>query len=174
MFDKFCNDYGNLVFLPNSEKCWFDRNQVEFLGYMISLEGISIDPKKVQMVLDWKTPGLVRDLQCFLGFANFYHNFIRSYSKVALPLTKLSQKNQTFVCMTSASDAFDSLKQAFTSAPILVHVDLEKPFIIEVDTFDFALGSVVSQIAHDEKLHPIAFHSRKFEPVEINYENHDK
>ena len=67
------------------EKCCFDRNQVEFLGYMVSPEGIFMDPKKVQTILDWKTPGSVRDLQCFLGFANFYHKFIKIYSKVVLP-----------------------------------------------------------------------------------------
>ena len=156
------------------EKCCFDRNQVEFLGYVVSPEGISMDPKKVQTVLDWKTPGSVRDLQCFLGFANFYRKFIKSYSQVVLPLTELTQKNRPFVWTSSAAKAFDSLKQAFTSAPILVHVDLEKPFIIEADASDFALGSVLSQIAHDEKLHPVAFHSRKFEPAEINYEIHDK
>ena len=66
------------------------------------------------------------------------------------------------------------MKEAFTSAPILMHADLSKPFIIEVDAFDFSLGCILSQIGDDEKLHPTAFHSRKFEAVKINYEIHDK
>ena len=70
--------------------------------------------------------------------------------------------------------AFESLKKAFTSAPILGHVDPEKPFIIEADASDFALGSILSQQGNDEKLHPVAFHSRKFDAAEINYEIHDK
>ena len=70
--------------------------------------------------------------------------------------------------------AFESLKKAFTSAPILAHVDPEKPFIIEADASDFALGSILSQQGDDEKLHPVAFHSRKFDAAEINYEIHDK
>ena len=65
-------------------------------------------------------------------------------------------------------------EQAFTSAPILLHADLEKPFIIEADASNFAIGSILSQVGDDGKLHPIAFHSRKFEAVEINYEIHDK
>jgi hypothetical protein len=156
------------------EKCCFDRDQVEFLGYVVTPKGISMDPKKVQTILDWKTPCSVRDVQCFLGFANFYRKFIKNYSKVILPLTELTQKNQSFLWTTSASNAFDKLKQAFTSAPILIHVDLEKPFFIEADASDYALGSILSQIGDDDKAHPIAFHSRKFEPAEINYEIHDK
>ena len=70
--------------------------------------------------------------------------------------------------------AFKSLKKAFTSTLILAHVDPEKPFIIKADTSDFALGSILSQRGNDEKLHPVAFHSRKFDAAEINYEIHDK
>jgi hypothetical protein len=70
--------------------------------------------------------------------------------------------------------AFENLKKAFTSAPILAHIDLEKPFILEADASDFALGSTLSQPSNDEKLHPVAFHSRKFDAAEINYEIHDK
>ena len=69
---------------------------------------------------------------------------------------------------------FDGIKQAFTSAPVLAHVDLQKPFIIEADASDFALGSILSQQGDDEKLHPVAFHSRKFDTAESNYEIHDK
>ena len=70
--------------------------------------------------------------------------------------------------------AFESLKKAFTSTPILAHVDTEKPFIIEADASDFALGSILSQQGDDEKLHLVAFHSRKFDAAKINYEIHDK
>jgi hypothetical protein len=156
------------------EKCKFDENQVEFLGYVVSHEGISMDPFKIQTVLDWQTPCSLRDVQCFLGFANFYRKFIKNYSKIVMPLTELTQKNKPFTWNANATKAFDALKQAFTSAPILMHADLSKPFIIEADASDFALGSILSQTADDGKLHPVAFHSRKFEAAEINYEIHDK
>ena len=76
------------------EKCSFDQRQVEFLGYVVSSNGISMDQAKVQTVLDWQTPLSVRDVQCFLGFANFYRKFIKDYSKIVLPLTELTQMNQ--------------------------------------------------------------------------------
>ena len=84
----------------------------------------------------------VRDVQCFLGFANFYQKFIHDYSKLYLPLTQLTRKGQSFVWSEEPDRAFESLKKAFTSAPILAHVDPEKPFIIEADASDFALGSI--------------------------------
>ena len=156
------------------EKCCFDRNEVEFLGYVVSPKGISMDPTKVQTVLEWQTPCSVRDVQCFLGFANFYRKFIKNYSDIVFPLTQLTRKDQTFSWNSSASKAFENLKRAFTCAPILVHVDLAKPFIMEADASDFALGSILSQMGDNAKWHPVAFHSRKFEPAEINYEIHDK
>ena len=91
-----------------------------------------------------------------------------------LPLTQLTKKNQAFVWIPEADKAFTQLKEAFTLAPVLAHIDPEKPFNIEADASDFALGSILSQPGEDGHLHPIAFHSRKFNVVEINYEAHDK
>ena len=91
-----------------------------------------------------------------------------------LPLTQLTKKNQAFVWTPEADKAFTQLKEAFTSAPVLAHVDPEKPFIIEADASDFALGSILSQPGEDGHLHPVAFHSRKFNVAEINYEVRDK
>ena len=147
---------------------------MEFLGYVVSSDGIAMDPMKVQAILEWQTPLSVRDVQCFLGFANFYRKFIKDYSKFVLPLTQLTHKDQPFIWSLHAAEAFESLKQAFTTAPILAHVDPTKRFILEADASDFALGSVLSQNGDDGQLHPIAFHSRKFEVAEINYEIHDK
>ena len=163
-----------MVFIAKLEMCSVDCNQVEFLGYVISSEGISMDPAKVQTVLEWQTPRSLRDVQCFLGFANFYRKFIQDYSKLILLLTQLTKKGQSFVWTKEADMAFEGLKKSFTSALVLAHVDPQKPFIIEADTHDFALGSILSQQGDDEKLHPLAFHSRKFDAAEINYEIHDK
>jgi hypothetical protein len=90
-----------------------------------------------------------------------------------LPLTQLTSKGQTFVWSEEADRTFENLKEAFTSAPILAHIDLEKPFILEADTSNFELGSILSQQDNDENLHPVAFHSRKFDATKINYEIHD-
>ena len=89
-------------------------------------------------------------------------------------LTQLTQKVQPFIWSSDAAEAFESLKQAFTTTPILAHVDPTKRFILEADASNFALRSVLSQTGDDERLHLVAFHSRKFEATEMNYEIHDK
>ena len=110
----------------------------------------------------------------FFRIANFYRKFIQDYSKLIFLLTQLTKKGQSFVWTNATNTTFMDLKKAFTSALILVHVDPQKPFIIEVDASDFALSSILSQQDDDKKLHPVAFHSHKFDTVEINYKVHDK
>ena len=108
-------------------------------------------------------------MQCFLGFKNFYRKFIHDYSKLILPLTQLTKKGQSFVWTKEATTTFEGLKKAFTSAPVLGNVDSQKPFIIEADASNFA-----REQGDDENLHPVAFHSRKFDTIEINYAICDK
>jgi len=150
--------------------------EVEFLGYVIGRNGIRISDEKVQAVLDWKTPRSLTEVQSFLGFANFYQRFILNYSRVARPLTELTKKEsrKEWAWNQEAETAFRKLKHRFTTAPILAHFEPKKPVIIEMDTSDFALGAVLSQQSEEGRLHPVAFHSRKFQPTEINNEIHDK
>jgi len=156
------------------EKCVWQAQEVEFLGYVIGREGIKMSNDKVQTVLDWKVPKSITEVQSFLGFANFYRRFIQDYSKIARPLTELTKKTEKWEWNYEAGRAFEELKQRFTSAPILSHFDAQKPVIIETDASDFAIGAVLSQRDNEGRLHPVAFHSRKFQPAEINYEIHDK
>jgi hypothetical protein len=132
-----------------------------------------MDPKKIQTVTEWKKPATVRDVQCFLGFVNFYRIFIRNYSKIAAPLTRLTRKDK-LEWNVEADQTFETLKKAFTTAPILMHPNFQKLFCLETDASDFALGAVLSQPNKDGRLHPVAFHSQKFIAIEINYEIHDK
>ena len=155
------------------EKCVFHQPQVEFLGYIISREGLSMDPKKIEAIISKKRPLTVRDVQCFLGFANFYQIFIQNYSKNGAPLTKLTCKDR-LEWSVKADQTFEALQKAFSTMPILIHPDFQKLFFLENDASDFALGTVLSQPSEDGHLHPIAFHSRKFMATEINYEIHDK
>jgi hypothetical protein len=155
------------------EKCLFHQTEMEFLGFIATTEGLKMDPKKVEAIMSWEAPKTVRDVQCFLGFANFYRIFIKNYSQVAAPLTRLTCKDK-LEWGPQAEKAFQTLKMAFTTAPILVHPDFAKAFYLETDASDFALGAVLSQMGGDGKLHPVAFYSRKFSAAEINYEIHDK
>ena len=157
------------------EKCEFDKDSVEFLGYIISQNGLGMDKKKVESLQSWRRPNSVKELQSFLGFANFYRAFIKNYSGIASPLIALTRKDQEFHWNDEAEAAFRRLKSLFTSAPILAHADPARPFVVETDGSDFALGAVLSQVQEcDGLLHPVAFYSRKFTPAEINYEIYDK
>jgi len=158
------------------EKCVWKAEEVEFLGYVIGRDGIKMAKEKVEAVLEWKPPKSLTEVQSFLGFANFYRRFIQDYSRVARPLTELTkkEKKEEWSWNPEAQAAFEELKQRFTTAPILAHFDPVKKVIIETDASDFALGVVLSQRDEENRLHPVAFHSRKFQPAEINYEIHDK
>ncbi|KAK3515288.1 hypothetical protein QTP70_013484 [Hemibagrus guttatus] len=155
-----------------AEKCLFHQPTVQFLGYVIDRSGVRMDEKKVTAVRDWPTPTTVKELQRFLGFANFYRRFIRGYSSVTSPLTNLLRnKPKTLVWTPAATHAFQMLKQAFTTAPLLVHPDPELPFIVEVDASTTGVGAVLSQQqGNPRKLHPCAFFSRKLNPAEVNYD----
>ena len=156
------------------QKCQFHKSKVSFLGFMISSEGVHMDPTKVDAVLGWERPQSAHDIQVFLGFANFYRRFIKNYSKIAAPLTSLTRKEAKFKWSREAEDSFSSLKHAFCTAPILRHFDVNKPAIIEVDASDFAYGGILSQHGDDGHLYPCAFISKKFNAAELNYEIYDK
>jgi len=132
--------------------------------------------EKVQVVLEWKTLESLMEVQSFLGFANFYQRFIQNYSQVARHLMELTkkEKKEDWVWNQEAQTAFEELKRRFTTALILAHFDPTRQVIIESDASDIALGAVLSQRDEANGLHPVAFHTRKFQPAEINYEIHDK
>jgi len=114
------------------------------------------------------------EVQSFLEFTNFYWHF-KDYSRVARPLTELTKGNEkVWWWNPQVEEAFQELKQQFTMAPILAHFDATKHVIIETDASDFAIGAILSQIDKEGRLHPVAFHSRKFQLAEINYKIHDK
>ncbi|MBN6743059.1 hypothetical protein JKG47_21740 [Acidithiobacillus sp. MC6.1] len=98
-----------------------------------------MDPSKVEAVLSWPEPGSVKEVQSFLGFANFYRRFIEGYSRVAQPLTELTRKDQAWTWTEKAREAFDALKERFTTAPILVTFDPERQIILKTDVLDFTI-----------------------------------
>jgi len=156
------------------EKCVWKAQEVEFLGYIIGRNGIRMSEEKVEAILGWKTPESLTETQSFLGFANFYRRFIQDYSRVARPLTELTKKDKEWNWNAEADAAFAELKKRFTTAPILAHFDSAKEVIIETDASDFVIGAILSQRDEERRLHPVAFHSRKFQPAEINYKIYDK
>ncbi|KAJ8333610.1 hypothetical protein SKAU_G00416180 [Synaphobranchus kaupii] len=158
-----------------AEKCSFHVSSVPFLGFIIEEGSIRADPAKVKAVTEWPQPSSRKHLQQFLGFANFYRRFIRNYSVIAAPLTKLTSTSVPFCWNPEAQQAFEQLKARFSSAPILCHPDTSRQFTVEVDASDTGVGAILSQrTALDSKLHPCAFFSRRLSAAEHNYDVGDR
>ena len=156
------------------DKCKFHVKIAKFLGSIIMTNGIQMDDKKVKAIREWPEPRNLKEVQAFLGFANFYQRFIQGYSQICTPLTKMTKKEQPFHWECEQREAFEKLKKKFTSAPILASFDPEEKSILKIDALDQALGSCLSQPDAEGQLHPVAYRSRKFAGPELNYDIHDK
>ncbi|KAL0176816.1 hypothetical protein M9458_029146, partial [Cirrhinus mrigala] len=158
--------------IRKAEKCEFHQTSTTFLGYVVSPDGVAMDNRKVQAVLNWPQPTNIKELQRFLGFANFYRRFIRNFSSVAAPLTSVTKKGGKRLSWSpAASSAFHLLKERFSTAPILHHPDPELEFIVEIDASSTGIGAILSQRhGNPPKLFPCAFYSRKLNQAEQNYD----
>ena len=157
------------------EKCEFCVPFLDFLGHRISANGIYMDPKKVSSILEWPAPTNTKELQSFLGLANYYRRFITGFAKLSHPLNILLRKNTKFIWTTESQKAFDEIKSKFSSAPVLAYPNREIPFMVETDSSNFAIGAILSQTStKDNKIHPVAFFSRALNHAERNYPIYDK
>ena len=145
-----------------AEKYEFHSELVEYLGYILSPSGLTMSDDKVKIIQDWPEPKKVKDIQFFLGFTNFYRRFIFNYSDIVIPLTCLTWKDIPWKFNSFCQDAFNSLKKAFTSAPILTHWIPNAQLIVETDASDYALAAILSVVNKNNEVHPVAFHSRTF------------
>jgi len=157
-----------------AEKCEFHSDFIEYLGYVLSLSGLTMSDTKVKTIQEWPEPKKVKDIQFFLGFANFYRRFIFNYSDIVIPLTRLTRKDTPWNFDENCKIAFNTLKQTFTSAPILTHWVPDAQLVVETDASDYALAAILSIMTKDNEIHPVAFHSRTFSTLELNYDVHDK
>ncbi len=183
-------EYGLKISL---DKCQFCQPQVKYLGHIVSTEGISTDPGKVQAILDWKKPVDLKSLCSFLGFCGYYRRFIANYSSIVRPLTELTKdylptqkkkksgsiEKQYFKVSEpfadrwdkACDDSFEKIINCVTHAPVLAFADPSKPYILHVDASLDGLGAVLNQ-EYPEGLRPIAFASRKLSQSERNYPIH--
>ena len=153
-------------------KCEWGVTRTEFLGHICSDKGIEMDPSKVKAVLDWPDLTNATDVLRFKGLVGFYKRFIKDFSKIAAPLSALTG-NVPWKWGPEEKTAFETLKRAITSAPILAPPDYSRPFTITCDASDYAIGSVLSQ-GEGQDMRVVAFESRKLNPAECRYEVHDK
>jgi len=156
------------------QKCEFHTNNVEYLGFIITMEGLRMDPAKITKIIEWPIAKKLRDVSSFLGFRNLYRRFIQDYSPLARPLTQLTKKGTPFMWSDLGQAAFERPKETFTTAPLRIHFVFDKEIVVETDTSDIASAGILSQAGPDGLLHPIAFFSKKHTPAECNYDIYDK
>ena len=162
----------NLRLKPSKSE--FHVQRVKFVGCVITPNGVEVDPEKVERVKEWPIPASVKEVQSFHGFANYYRQFIRNFSQIAAPLTRLMTKKESFSWTEEAQKAFEELKEALLTTPVLQLFDPDKPITVETDASKHALGAVLSQLGKDGKLRPVAFHARKFIAAETRYPTGDQ
>ena len=126
-------------------KCDFWLKEVQFLGHILSAEGVAVDPSKVKDVLDWKPPTTVHQVRSFLGLAGYYRRFIPDFSKVSKSITELLKNQVKFVWSSDCEEAFQTLKRLLTTAPVLAQPDIKKPFDVYCDASGIGIGCVLMQ-----------------------------
>jgi hypothetical protein len=156
------------------KKCKFHVQETDFLGYVISKNGFSIQEDKVRSILDWPTLKNVKEVQQFIGLYNYYRQSIDGFGKITVNLNKLLKKDQKWVWDSQSEKSFNNLKKMFVERPILTPADPNKQYTVETDASDYALGAQLTQPGDDGKPRPVAFWSRGMIAAKLNYNIHDK
>ena len=154
-----------------AKKCLFLREEVPYLGHIVTKNGIKPDPSKTEKMDNYPSPTDVGQVRQFLGLASYYRRFVPEFSKIASPLHSLLKHDATFQWTTECQAAFEELKRLLVNAPILAYPQFQSdyPFILETDASQKGLGAVLAQQQADGKVHPIAFASRSLNVHERNY-----
>ncbi|KAL9978457.1 hypothetical protein ACROYT_G015976 [Oculina patagonica] len=149
-------------------KCYFVQRKVDYLGHVVSAEGLSPNPNKIQAVRDFPVPKNNTGIRAFLGLWNYYRRFIKDFAQIASPLNRLTSKNMKFVWTENCQKAFDTLQCALVSAPVLSYPDFSLPFQLYVHASQTGIGLTLGQIV-DGKEVVIAYAGRDFNQAERNY-----
>ena len=156
------------------EKTIFHTQRIHFLRYIIMDKEIKMNSNKVKAIRKWPTLMLAKGILSFLGFIEFYCKFVKNYSKITALFTKMTRKDIVFTSGLKKHKTFDTLKEQFTTEPILIMFDSTKPIMLKIDASNLALRAIISQQGLDGKWHPVAFYSQKLTVPEQNYKIHNK
>ena len=157
-----------LVLKPS--KCRLFQESVKFLGHVVSQEGISCDPNKLEAIKHWPKPQKVKDVRNFLGLASYYRKHIRSFATIAAPLNALTKKNAKFVFDEQCEKAFQTLKDKVCTDPVVVaYPNKEGTFVLDTDASLYGVGGVLSQLPDDGQEKVISYASRTLSKSQQNY-----
>ena len=129
-------------FYAKMSKCTFGKEEVEYLGHIISKEGVKVDPNKIKAIIEWPKPDNISKFRFFLGLTGYYRRFIKNYGHLTSSLSDLLKK-KLFQWNIKAEECFESLKKIMTSTPVLATPDFSKPFVVECDASGFRIGAVL-------------------------------
>ena len=143
----------------NTKKCYFGIQKLEFLGFVVLKEGTHADPKKTEKINNWPTPKNLKEILSFLMLVSYYRRFIKSFAQIAAPIRILLKKGTPYKWTEAQEQAFQELKHKMTTAPILVWLNLQKPFILYTDISKDSLRAVLAQEVSDYLYYMIAYAS---------------
>ena len=154
--------------VAKESKCVFCTSQIEYLGHVITKEGVATDPHKVAAIKQWPIPTTIKQLRGFLGLTGYYRRFVQGYGVICKPLTQLLQKD-SFIWTDTATAAFERLKQVMSQPPVLALPNFDKTFVVETDASGVGLGAVLMQEGH-----PLAFVSKALGPRQLALSTYEK
>lgn len=153
----------------NITKSSFGLSQVKYLGYIVGNGSITVNSEKVKAITDYPVPKNIKGLRQFLGMAGWYRRFVADYATITFPLTELQTKKKPFKWTAEAQEAFEKLKDALSTAPVLIHPDYSKRFIVQCDASKVGIGAVLAQEDEYGIERPIAYMSKKLNGAQRNY-----
>ena len=151
------------------EKCFFAKSQIQFLGHVVSKDGIKPDPQKLELLKNWPIPKTKKDVRSFIGFASYYRKFIEKFSEIAQPLHKIMNEKAEYIWEEKQQQAFDKLREELLKEAVLQHPNFSNEFIVSTDASGGGLGAILSQIDNQGRERPIAFASKSLIGAQHNY-----